>query len=106
MAEDTDDRASEIRVDLLLDEASREANLWDRARGRAMRWTYEDVGYVLAIGGLVAMFLWRTGAENLPSGVLLVVLVFSVAANWQSFRLSRRVDALAKLLEKQKGPSR
>lgn len=103
MAQDTDDRATEIRVDLLLDEAARDAGLWDRARGRMGRWTYEDLGYLLMVAGLGALFLWRSGPENLPPGVMLVILTFSLIANWHSFRLSRRLDALVRLLEKQKG---
>ena len=103
MAPDTDDRATEIRVDLLLDEAAREANLWDRARGRAMRLTYEDVGYLLAAGGFLALYFWNSSTERVPASVTGFVLAVGVMASWQSHRLSRRIDALARLLEKQKG---
>ena len=103
MAQDTDARDTDIRVDLLLDEATREARLWDRARGRMSRWTYDDAGHLLAVAMFVGLFLWSSTRESVSSTVLLLVLTFAVTASWQSFRLSRRIDALARLLEKQKG---
>lgn len=100
MASDTDDRATEIRVDLLLDEATREARLWDRARGRAWGWTYDDAGHLLAVVVFVGMFIWSSTRETVSPAVMLLVTSFAAVASWQSHRLSRRVDALVTLLEK------
>jgi hypothetical protein len=100
MALDTDDHATEIRADFLLDQATREARLWDRARGRVGRLTFEDLSYLLAIAGLAAMFLWRSGVESVPPPVLLLIGGLGAAGSWRAFRLSRRLDAIVRLLEK------
>ena len=100
MASNTEDPATEIRVDLLLDEATRESRLWDRARGRAWRWTYDDAGHLLTVVLLVALFLWSSARESISPTVTVFVCTIAAVASWQHHRLRRRVDALVTLLEK------
>jgi protein-S-isoprenylcysteine O-methyltransferase Ste14 len=100
MASNTDDRATEIHVDLLLDGATREARLWDRARGRGRRWTYDDAGHLLAVVLFVALFVWSSARESVSPTVTVFVCAIAAVASWQHHRLSRRVDALVTLIEK------
>jgi hypothetical protein len=97
MTRKTDDHGTEIRVDLLLDEAARQARLWENAKGRPWRPTFEDVGLIAAMIMMAAVVLWRM--DGIPSGLLPVVMVFALAQQWRTQRLQRRIDAMARLLE-------
>src|SRR5262245_43567986 len=99
MATNNDDRVTDIRVDFLLDAATREAGLWDSARGRGW-WTDEDASQLLTVVGFTAMAIGSVTRDSIEPGLLFPVFAIAAAASWRSHRLSRRLDAILTLIER------
>jgi hypothetical protein len=92
------DPGTEIRIDLILDEATQQERLWEQARGRPWRPTYEDLSFLLAEVWFVVWFFWL-GNIDTPMGLVPFVLAIAGAMQWRQRRLESRVDGLLKLLE-------